>query len=58
MSSGTLLSRLRLCEDKAIVFPMVSKLEIWEDNIYGEPIVVSDAQSLRELSALRPSSRL
>ena len=23
---------------------------VWEDNTYGEPIVVSDAQPLRELS--------
>ena len=46
------------CEGKRFVFPAVLMLEPWEDDTYGEPIVVSDAQFRRELSGLRPSSRL
>ena len=46
------------CEGKRLVFPAVLILDPWEDDTYGEPIVVSDAQFRRELSGLRPSSRL
>jgi hypothetical protein len=41
--------RVFFCDGKALIFPMVSKFDIWEDDSYGEPIVISEERSLGAL---------
>jgi hypothetical protein len=37
------------CEDKAILVPLVSKLKLWDDDIYGEPVIISDPEARKVL---------
>jgi hypothetical protein len=48
--------RAFFCGDKALVYPMVSRFEIWEDDDYEEPIIVRAGQALRALKQLEGGS--
>jgi hypothetical protein len=41
--------RTFLCEDKAILVPLVSKLKLWDDDSYGEPVIISDPEKREAL---------
>lgn len=44
--------RVFFCGGNALIFPMVSRFDIWEDDSYGEPIVVSEERSLGVLKQM------
>jgi hypothetical protein len=41
--------RTFFCEGKAILVPLVSKLKLWDDDSYGEPVIISDPEKREAL---------
>jgi len=39
--------RVFCCGGDAVIVPMVLTIELWEDDVYGEPVIVSDAKGMR-----------
>jgi hypothetical protein len=45
------------CGSEAVIVPVVLKIELWEDDVYGEPVMVRDANGIADLVGKTPATR-